>query len=155
MELSEELKNLIEKAAPLIIFFSLSTTQQSQVLPVLEKEEKYDFPDGDLWTSSTLEVLLCCYQAFINSISIRLILILDEVRDEDTESFSAGCTQISHRLNEILNRDADIIFSSENLDSVEWVALRQLSETVQEGLQIQLEIDTEMLREQMNYRLHP
>jgi hypothetical protein len=155
MQLSEELKNLIEKAAPLIIFFSLSTTRQSQVLPVLEKEEKYDFPDGDLWTSSALEVLLCCYQALINSISIRLTLILDEVSDEDTKNFAAGCDQISHRLNEILNRDADIIFNSENLDSVEWIALRQLSKTVQEGLHIQLKIDTEMLSEQMNYRLHP
>jgi hypothetical protein len=154
MQLSKELHQLIDEVAPLIVFFSLSAQQQTKVLPILEKEEMYDFPDGDLWTSSALEVLAICYQTFMSAISLRLMLVLDEISDENTENLANVVDQLLNKLNKIVNWHRGNIFRDDNLDSPEWGILRQFSQVVREELHIQLEVSKTMLRNHINYRLH-
>jgi len=48
IDLSHEARERLDLATPAICFFALTIKQQIEILPILNQEEKYDFPDGDL-----------------------------------------------------------------------------------------------------------
>ncbi|AFY55487.1 hypothetical protein Riv7116_3006 [Rivularia sp. PCC 7116] len=49
-----EVNNIIVSKSVIIVFFGLPEKRQVEILPMLEKEKKYDFPDGDLITDNAL-----------------------------------------------------------------------------------------------------
>ena len=64
----DEINNVIASKAVIIVFFGLPEKQQIEILPVLGKVKKYDFPDGDLITDNALEILVNDYNTSLNSI---------------------------------------------------------------------------------------
>jgi hypothetical protein len=156
IELSEELKGQINNCAPLIVFFGWLAKEQVETLPVLEKEMKYDFPEGDLVTNNALEVLTNSYGAYHNSIHIRFISLLDESANKDIQDLESLFDLLLSTSYEIAETSFD--GNIENIDilqSPEWEKLRQLSREVQHKLNIQSTVNSETLKGLVNARLHP
>jgi hypothetical protein len=154
LKLSEEAKQKLEVTESLITFFGLPEKDQKAAMPVLDKEKKYDFPEGDLVTSNTLEVLMNGYMACLNSILIDLIVIQDESDNEsikDLANLIEQLLQITHR---ILERHFDHSNAS-SFGSSDWDSLRQFSFIVQQRLKIQLEVNTKIMKRSVEYWLHP
>jgi hypothetical protein len=154
LQLSEEVNQKLKVAAPLIIFFGMSKKEQIMVLPVLE-ERKYGFPDGDLVTSNTLEILLNGYQANLNSISIRLMSMQDESSDENIKDLADLVEQLLELINRILEEDFEVIDNANNLEDFEWVSLCQLSLAIQRKLEIEMTVNKKMIENCVEYWLHP
>lgn len=153
LRFNEEVDQQLEVTAPLIVFFGLPEKEQIAVLPVLE-ESKYDFPEGDLITSSALEVLVSGYKACLNSILIRLTIMQDESgnRNEDLVDLVERLLEITHKIAE---EHFEVIDNADSLGSAAWKSLRQLSSIVQRKLDIQLEVNTKIMENCVEYWLHP
>jgi hypothetical protein len=152
LQLSEEVKQQLEVIAPLITFFGLSEEAQIAVLPVLE-ERKYDFPEGDLITSNSLEILVSGYKARLNSILIRLMMMQDESVNKDIEDLVDLVEKLldtTHKIEEHF----EVIDNTNSLRSAEWRRLRQFSAAVQQKLGIQLMVNSKMIKNCMEYWLH-
>ena len=95
MIFDDEINNVIASKAVIIVFFGLPEKQQIEILAVLGKEKKYDFPDGDLITDNALEILVNDYNASLNSILIRLDEPIDDgINNKATELFQAFDTSL-------------------------------------------------------------
>jgi hypothetical protein len=162
LQLSEEVNQNLEVTAPLIAFFGMPEKDQIAVLPVLE-ERKYDFPDGDWITSNALEVLVYAYQARLNSISIRLMIIQDMQNESgnksNRDSVDENLVDLVDKLLSITHKITDeyfeVVGNADIFRTVEWNSLRQLSSAVQRKLEIQLVVDTEIVKDCVEYWLHP
>lgn len=153
LRLSKEVNQQLEVAAPLIVFFGQPEKEQIAVLPVLE-EEKYDFPDGDLITSNAFEVLVSGYKACLNSILIWLMIMQDEPDNkgiEDLVNLVEKLLEITHKIAE---EHFEIIDNANSLETVDWKSLRQLSSAIQRKLEIQLVVDTKIMKNCVEYWLH-
>jgi|GEM_PF-2783498 len=153
---SKEVKEYVNLATPAISFFALPANKQIEMLPTLKKKQKYDFPDGDWITDNALEVLIFSYKACLNRLFIRLMVMLDEDESEHLgvenseglveELLDTTFTIIEDRLKEIGNANS--------LNSHEWRELRQLSQMLQQQLQIELEVDSAVISNFMDDWLH-
>lgn len=150
-----EVNQQLEVADPLIIFFALPKKNQIVVLPILEEERKYDFPDGDLVTSNALEVLISGYKACLNSILIHLMVRLNESGDENLEDLAGLVEQLLEATRRILEEQFATIGNATSLDASEWNSLRQLSLSFQQEVNIQLDLNTKMMKNCIEYWLHP
>lgn len=154
LQWSEEVNQQLEVIAPLIVFFGLPEEEQIAILPVLE-ERKYDFPEGDSITSDALEVLVSGYKACLNSISIRLMIMQDESGNksiEDLVDLVEKLLEITHKIEE---EHFKVIDNVNSVGTVEWKSLRQLSSAVQRKLEIQLVVNTRIVKNCVEYWLHP
>lgn len=156
----EELSEIIDRTAPLIVFFGLSADKQREILPILPKRTLYDFPDGDLDSESSIEVLLNCFEANLNSISLRLMCILDEQGDEEIEILESKVSKVNNLIYEFLEEVFDkgteeYYYSLESLGEEKWSQVRSLSSEFQKDLEIERAISRETLQACMDYRLHP
>ena len=154
LQLSEEVNQTLEVTAPLIVFFGLPAKEQIAALPALE-ERKYDFPDGDLITSSALEVLASGYNARLNSILIRLMIMQDESGNRSIEDLVDLVERLLAITHEITEKPFEVINNADSLETAEWESLRQLSSAVQRKLDIQLVGSTETVKNCVEYWLHP
>jgi hypothetical protein len=156
IEISEELKRQTDDFAPLIIFFGWPANQQLENLPILEKETKYDFPDGDVVTNNALEVLLASYVTYHNSIHIKFIILLDESTDKDIQDLESLFSLLLSTSFEIAETSFDDNIENINiLQSPEWEKLRQLSREVQRKLNIQSTVNSKILEDFTDARIHP
>ncbi len=151
---SEEIDQQLEMTAPLIVFFGLPEKEQIEVLPVLE-ESKYDFPEEDLITSSALEVLVNAYKAYLNSISIRLMIMQDESGNKSVEDLVDLVERLLEITHKIVEEHCGVIGNVDSLGAAEWKSLRQLSSAVQRKLDIQLVVNTKIIENCVEYWLHP
>jgi hypothetical protein len=154
LQLNEEVNQQLEVAVPLIVFFGLPEKEQIAILPVL-KERKYDFPDGDLITSNALEVLVSGYKACLNSISIRLMIMQDESDNKNIEGLVDLVEKLLETTHKILEEPFEVLDDANHLGTFEWESLRQLSSTVQRKLEIQLVVNTEIVKNCVKSWLHP
>jgi hypothetical protein len=154
LRLSEEVDNILELSTPLIIFFGLPPKKQIAVLPILENKEKYDFPDGDLITSNVIQVLICCYKACLNSILISLIVIIDKSDNENSQNLVNIVEQLLETTLKISAQQFETINNTMSLKTSEWNRLRQLSLSFQDKLDIYLDINTNIMRNCIEYWLH-
>jgi hypothetical protein len=152
--LNEEVNQQLEVAIPFIVFFGLPEKEQIAILPVLQ-EEKYDFPDGDLITSNALEVLVSGYKACLNSISIRLMIMQDESDNKNIEDLVNLVEKLQETTHKILEEHVEVLDDSSCLGAFEWKSLRQLSSAVQRKLEIQLVVNTEIVKNCVSSWLHP
>jgi len=152
--LSEEVNDILASKASIIKFFGLSEKQQAELLPVLEEEKKYDFPDGDLTTDNALEILVNDYNASLNSILIRLDEpIYDGINHKVKELFQAFDT--SFDLTGFIDKKITENISNESIFKLpEWSQLRELSLIVQKTLNIESEVNTNILKSYIEYWLH-
>ncbi|MGB6297458.1 MAG: hypothetical protein WBF90_14915 [Rivularia sp. (in: cyanobacteria)] len=148
--LSEEVKDILVSKATLITFFGLPKEQQIQILPVLEEEKKYDFPDGDLITDDALEVLLNDYNASLNSIILRL----DEPDNDTSQILFQVIEELFCVTNFLIDRYDDNIDNLTIFKLPEWSKLRELSSIVQKMLNIHSEVNINILRSCIEYWLH-
>jgi hypothetical protein len=154
LQLGEEMNQQLETTAPLIAFFCLPEKEQIAVLPMLE-ERKYDFPEGDLITSNALEILVSGYKACLNSILLQLMIMQDESDNENIEDLAdlvEGLLKTTHR---ILEEHFEVIGNASNLGASEWRNLRQLSSALQRKLEVQLVVNTKIMKNCVEYWLHP
>ncbi|MDX2215988.1 MAG: hypothetical protein SFY66_22170 [Oculatellaceae cyanobacterium bins.114] len=162
LQLSEEINQKLEVTAPLIVFFGMLTKEQIAVLPVLE-ERLYDFPEGDWITSNALEVLVHAYNARLNSISIRFTTLqhmqdelgnksIKDLVDENLVDLIEQLVSITHKITE---GPFEIIDNADIVRTIEWKSLRQLSSAVQRKLEIQLTVNTEIVKNCVEQWLHP
>ncbi|RFP62947.1 MAG: hypothetical protein BJG00_001930 [Limnothrix sp. CACIAM 69d] len=155
LQLNEEVQNKLKTIAPLIAFFGLPELGQVAILPRL-KERKYDFPEGDLITRSAIEVLVNAYNAHLNSISIRLLIVKDQSDSEDVKKLAISIDQLLEITNEIIDRYS---FQKSNYSNcfktTQWKRLCQISLEIQQALEIQLVVDTKTLENCIEYWLHP
>jgi len=154
LQLSKEVNQQLEITAPLIVFFGLSEKEQVAVLPVLD-ERKYDFPEGDLTTSNALEVLVNGYKACLNSILMRLMVIQDESGNKSIEDLIDLAEKLLEVTHKIVEQHFKVIDHSNSFRTFEWKSLRQLSSTVQRNLEIELVINTKIVKNCVDYWLHP
>ncbi|WP_448571410.1 hypothetical protein [Trichothermofontia sp.] len=154
LRLGEEVNQQLELAGPLIVFFGLPEKEQVALLPVLE-ERKYDFPEGDLITSSALEVLVSGYKAYLNSIVIWLMIIQDESDNTNMEELIWLVDQLLETAHKIVEEHDEIIDNVDYLRTSEWANLRYLSFTLKQKLEIQWVANSEVIRNCMEYWLHP
>lgn len=154
LKLSEVAKQKLEVTESLITFFGLPEKDQKAVIPVLDEEKKYDFPEGDLVTSNTLEVLMNGYMACLNSILIDLMVIQDKSNNESIKDLANLIEQLLQITRRILERHFDNSnansFGASDLDS-----LRQFSLILQQRLKIQLEVNIKIMKRSVEYWLHP
>jgi hypothetical protein len=156
-QLSEDINRELEGIAPLIVFFGMPEKEQIAVLPVLQ-ERKYGFPGGDWITSDALEVLVYAYKAYLNSISIEFMTI-QHIRDESDDKSIGDLDDLVDELLSIIHKIVEEYF--EVIDSVdifrtfEWKTLRQISSAVQRKLEIQVVVNTEIVKNCVEYWLHP
>lgn len=144
----EDINQTLEDTAPLIVFFGLSEKEQVSALPILE-ERKYNFPDGDLITNNALEILVSAYEAQSNSIVILLRILQDDSDNEIVGDLFELFEKLLDTTHEIVNKDI------EEVNESEWGSLRQLSLIIQKKLKIQLAINVEIVRNYVEYWLHP
>ena len=144
----EDINQTLEDTAPLIVFFGLSEKEQVSALPILE-ERKYNFPDGDLITNNALEILVSAYEAQSNSIVILLRILQDGSDNEIVGDLFELFEKLLDTTHEIVNKDI------EEVNESEWGSLRQLSLIIQKKLKIQLAINVEIVRNYIEYWLHP
>jgi len=154
LSLSREVKERLDLAAPAIVFFALSTNSQINVLPALEKEQKYDFSQGDLLTDNALEVLITAYDDCLNNLLNWLIVMADESRSQDVEILNNLIEDLSNTAHTIVEYRFKAIGNVDSLKSPEWSKLRRLSQAVQQQLQIQLEVNTAAISSYIDYWLH-
>ncbi len=154
LQLSEEVHQIIEVTAPLIVFFGLPAKEQIAVLPVL-KESTYDFPDGDLTTSSALEVLVSAYNARLNSILICLMTMQDDSGNGDIKDFVDLIERLLEITNEMIEESFEVIYNLDSLETAEWKRTRELSSAVQGKLDIQLVVSIKTVEKCVEYWLHP
>lgn len=141
-------------AAPLITFFGLPEKEQLVVLPVLNEERKYDFIKGDLITSNALEILMCGYEACLNTIAISLMIMLDESGNENIKNLATIVEQLLETTRKILEGNFEAISNASSLGDIEWDNLRQFSSTIQRELKIELEVNTKIMKICVEYWLH-
>ena len=144
----EDINQTLEDTAPLIVFFGLSEKEQVSALPILE-ERKYNFPAGDLITNNALEILVSAYEAQSNSIVILLRILQDGSDNEIVGDLFELFEKLLDTTHEIVNKDI------EEVNESEWGSLRQLSLIIQKKLKIQLAINVEIVRNYIEYWLHP
>lgn len=144
----EDINQTLKDTAPLIVFFGLSEKERVSVLPILE-ERKYNFPDGDLITNNALEILVSAYEAQSNSIVILLRILQDDSDNEIVGDLFELFEKLLDTTHEIVNKDI------EEAKKSEWESLRQLSLIIQKKLKIQLAINVEIVRNYVEYWLHP
>ena len=137
----------------MIAFFGMPEKEQAMIIPVLEKR-KYDFPEGDLVTSNTLEVLINGYKADLNSMSIQLVIIQDGSGNEDIKYLANLIGQLLELINRILEEDFEIIDDVNNPEDFEWVTLRQLSLAIQRKLGIGMVVNTKVINNYMERWTH-
>lgn len=162
LQLSEEVNQKLEVTAPLIAFFVMPIEEQIAVLPVLE-ERLYDFPDGDWITSNALEVLVHAYNACLNSISIRFMTLhhmQDElgnksIKDLVNENLVDLVEQLVSITHKIVDEPFEVADNANIVRTIEWKNLCQLSSAVQRKLEIQLVVNTEIVKNCVEYWLHP
>lgn len=154
LRFNEEVDQQLKATAPLIVFFGLPEKEQIAVLPVLE-ESKYDFPEGDLKTSSALEVLVSSYKACLNSILIRLMIMQDELGNRSVEDLVDLIERLLEITHKIVEEHFEVINNADSLKAAEWKSLRQLSSAVQQKLDIQLVINIKIMENCVEYWLHP
>jgi hypothetical protein len=157
LQLSEEVNQKLEVIAPLIVFFGMPEKEQMAVLPVLE-ERKYDFLDGDWITSNALNVLVFAYDILLNSIPIWLTEIQhrqDELGNKSIRDLVDLVDELRSIIYIITEEYLDVISNADIFRSVEWKSLRQFSSAVQRILGIQLVINTEIMKNCVEYWLHP
>lgn len=154
LQLSEEVNQQLEVTAPLVVFFGLPEKEQIAVLPMLE-ERKYDFPEGDLITSNALEVLVNGYKACLNSILIRLTIVQDELGNKSIEDLVGLVEKLLKITHKIVEEHFEAIDNAKSFGTVEWRSLRQLSSAVQRKLEIQLVVNTKVVKNCVEYWLHP
>jgi hypothetical protein len=156
LKLSEEVNRKLEVVAPLIVFFGMPEKEQMSVLPVLE-ERKYDFLDGDWITSNALDVLVFAYDIRLKLIPIWLMTI-QHIQDESGNKSIRDLVGLVDKLRpityKITEEYLDVISNTEIFRSVEWKSLRQLSSAVQRKLEIQLVVNTEIVKSCVEYWLH-
>jgi hypothetical protein len=152
--LSREVKECLNLMMPAIVFFALPTYQQIEILPVLERVKKFDFPEGDLLTDNTLEVLVTVYETCLNQLLIRLTTTLEQSKSQDIENLESLVEELLTRAHLIVEYRFEEIGNVYSLDSSEWVQLRQLSEVVQQQLQIELQVNTKIIRDFIDAWLH-
>lgn len=119
------------------------------------KERKYNFPDGDLVTSNALEVLVNGYKACLNSILIRLMIMQDESGNKSIEDLVNLVEKILEIIHKIAEEQFEIIDNANSLKTVEWKSLRQLSSAVQRRLETQSVVNTRIVKNCVEYWLHP
>lgn len=172
LPLSEELNQQLALTAPLITFFGQPQSEQIALLPALEPR-KYDFPEGDLLTSNALEVLVNAYQARLNSISIRLMIMQDQAGTSGSGSGDQGNRHIDalvDSLADLVDRLLDIVHAIleqdwadrfevigtvNPLEMAEWESLRQLSFVLQQALAIPVVLNAELVQDCVDDWLHP
>ena len=152
-QLSEEANQKLKSLVPMIAFFGMPEKEQAMIIPVLEKR-KYDFPEGDLVTSNTLEVLINGYKADLNSMSIQLVIIQDGSGNEDIKYLANLIGQLLELINRILEEDFEIIDDVNNPEDFEWVTLRQLSLAIQRKLGIGMVVNTKVINNYMERWTH-
>ena len=152
--LSNEVKERLDLATPAILFFALPVNQQIEMLPTLKNEQKYDFPDGDLLTNNALEILINAYAACLNMLVLWLMVMVDETVDQDVRNLESLIGDLLSTAQTIVEYRFEGIGNASSLNSPEWKKLRQLSEMVQQQLQIEVEVDTTFISSFMNYWLH-
>jgi len=150
----DEVNNAIASKAVIIVFFGLPEKQQVEILPVLEKEKKYAFPDGDLTTDNALEILVNDYNASLNSILIRLNEPIDDgINYKAKKLFKAFDT--SFDLTGFIDQKITEGISHESIFKLpEWSQLRELSSLIQTNLNIHSEINKNILKSRIEYWLH-
>jgi hypothetical protein len=157
LQLSEEVNQKLEVIAPLIVFFGMPEKEQMAVLPVLE-ERKYDLLDGDWITSNALDILVFAYDIRLKSIPIWLMTIQhmqDQSGNKSIKDLVDLVDELSSITYKITEEYLDVISNADIFRSVEWDSLRQLSSAVQRKLEIQLVINTEIMKNCVGYWLHP
>lgn len=153
LEFTQEVQEQFDRLVPVIAFFSLPVNQQIKVLPVLEKEQKYDFPDGDVVTSNALEVLIAAYHTGLNSFYIRLIIMLDECRNQELENLES-LTETLLTTAYTIEEHFEEIGNIESLEADMWNELQRLSQMLQQQLEIELEVDTTVLTNFIHAWIH-
>jgi hypothetical protein len=168
LRLSEDANWELDAIAPLVAFFAMPENEQIAVLPVLE-ERKYGFPAGDWITSNALEVLMFAYEAHLNSISIwpETIQEMRNASDNnwikdlahedlvDLENLVDLLDKLLSITRKIEQKYFEVIDNAGLFRTVEWKNLRQLSSSVQQKLQIQLVVNTEIVKNCVECWLHP
>lgn len=154
-QLKEEIYDLFNRVAPLIIFFGLPVELQLKALPVLEEQTLYDFPEGDLLANHALHVLIAHYHTYLNSILIRVSIVLDEEIDEDLDSLVQIMVDILDETDKISDLFYEDNSTVESLDSSEWDTIRPLSQVLGEKLQIDLEVNKKLMSSFLELRIHP
>ena len=141
--------------ATVIAFFRLPEERQIEVLPVLDKEEKYDFPDGDLITDNALEVLVNDYNAFFNSILLRLDEPIDEGINDKYKEFYQVFDNLFGLTAFIDDKFHEDICNGNIFKLSEWNQLRKLSLVIQDKFNIHSEVNYNILKNRVDYWLHP
>ncbi|MFB2923589.1 hypothetical protein [Aerosakkonema funiforme] len=156
-QLEQEIYSLLNQSVPLIKFFGLPVELQIKALPVLEKQRRYDFPNGDLLADRALHVLLAHYHTYLSSILIRYPFNLDEKVDENLDGLIVTIEDIFGEADKILDLFCEFEDDStlQSLDSPEWYTIRQLSQVLVGKLQIDLEVNKEIMGSFLDSRLHP
>jgi len=154
VRLSKEVEQNLKRAMPLIVFFGLPHESQMLLLPTLQVERKYDFPDGDLITSNALEVLTNGYKACLNSLAIRLMVILEESGGADLEPLANLVDQLLATNCQISEEPFTAATYQDFSNAPEWENLRQLSLSLQRMLNIYLEIDQSTMEQAIDFWLH-
>ncbi len=154
LSLSQEVKDHLDLVAPAMVFFALPASQQIDVLPTLAKEQKYDFSQGDLFTSNPLEVLLTAYTNCLNNLLNWLVVMADEPRSQEAEILNSLIEDLLNTAHTIVDDCFEEIGNVDSLESPEWSKLRRLSQAVQQQLQIRLELNTAAINSFISYWLH-
>ena len=146
---------MLVNAEPIVAFFAMPAALQVEIIPSVE-EKKYDFPDGDLISSNALEILLCIYLSMLNSISLKMLVIQEEVVIEQGVQGTYGLLTLLCELTNLIFDDYfEILLCSDRLESIEWDTLRHLSSLLQQKSGLHTTTSRRTLEEMIESWVHP
>lgn len=154
LKLSEEFNERLELVIPFFTFFSLPEKEQIDLLPTL-KETIYDFPDGDWITNNPLEVLIFGYQAHLNSLLIRLMILQDESKDKMIDDLVDLVEETLDMTIEISEKYFKIKSNDILVKTAEYKNICKLSSICRKKLNIEMFITKNIVQDCINYWPHP
>ena len=152
--MNNQLTQKLMDVAPIVAFFSMSAALQIDVMPTVE-EKKYDFPDGDLISNNTLEILLCIYLSMLNSISLEILVVNEEAIDQNIESIRGLITLLCKLAHLLFNDYDEVLLNADSLESIEWDTLRHLSSLFQQIVGLHTVTNRNALEEEIESWVHP
>ena len=127
---------------------------QIEIMPSVE-ERKYDFPDGDLISNNVLEILLCIYLSTLNSISLEILVVNEEVVDKSVQDIHGLLALLCELANLIFDDYSEILLYPDCLENMEWDTLRHLSALLQRKSGLHTTTSRRTLEEIIASWVHP
>jgi hypothetical protein len=138
---NRDFNKCLTNAEALINYFSLLSSQQIEVLPLLDEKRCYDFPDGDLKSDNALLILAIYYQSYLN----KLLLHLDDNLNPELENLMSEIYWVI----DVMCNHQDF-FDRDRLETDGWGLIRRLSLLLKQMLSIKSKVTQNSLLVYLN-----